>query len=141
MTNETASVDTATANAALLPADHGLSNEELNSRTQTMVGLPLGLRLAIREFGPKQDPKMSEAAVMRNAIAAFIGYELPASKERVSKYDSPEAAKAAQKARQKDRRQTLQATLKRFSSAVENAAEDDEDDADDDETDEVEETN
>lgn len=108
-----------------------LSQEELNSRTQTMVGLPLGLRLAIREFGANQTPKMSEAAVMRNGIAAFVGYELPAAKERVSKYNTPEEAKAAQKERQKERRQKLAATLKRFSVPSVEGVDDDEDDEDD----------
>jgi hypothetical protein len=122
------------ANATETPDISELSQEELNARTQTMVGLPLGLRLAVRAFGASQEPKMSEAAVMRNGIAAYIGYELPQKAERVSKYNTPEEAKAANKARQKERRQKLQATLKRFSvPSAESVDDDDDDDEDDDE--------
>jgi hypothetical protein len=115
-----------------VPVKSELTQEELDARTQTMVGLPLGLRLAIREFGAAQTPKMSEAAVMRNGIASFVGYELPAKIERASKYGSKEEAKAAQKERQKSRRQNLAATLKKFSiPTVEGVDEDDDDDDDD----------
>lgn len=124
------------ANATETPNISELSQEELNSRTQTMVGLPLGLRLAIREFGANQNPKMSEAAVMRNGIASFVGYELPAKAERVTGY-TDEQKKAAQKARQKERRQKLAATLKRFSVPSVEGAEDDDDEDDDDGEDEA----
>lgn len=123
------------ANQTETPDIAELSQEELNARTQTMVGLPLGLRLAIREFGAKQDPKMTEAAVMRNGIASFVGYELPVKAERVGGYKTDEEKKAANKARQKERRQKLAATLKRFSVGTVEGAEDDEDD--DDEEDEA----
>lgn len=112
-----------------------IPEQERNARTQFMVGIPLGLRIALRNYAAEQDPEWSEAKVIRTALAAFVQYDLPKAADRSGGNKlTDEQKKERQRQRNKEARAGVAALLAKYSgdSDVERVAASTGDDDDED---------
>lgn len=105
-----------------------------DQRVQIMFSLPAGLRALAEKMAEDKDTGLG--TVIREAVAAYFEYELPATerRKRASKYASDEERKAAQKEKNKKRNATLNKLLALYKSgALGDIDLDDDEDEDDDE--------
>ena len=80
--------------------------------TVMMFNLPVSLKAAIEAHAEKEG--LTSSALVRQAIAATVGYELPEGMGRAKKYATEDERKAAQKDRDKARRDLIKDLLEKY---------------------------
>lgn len=80
--------------------------------TVMMFNLPVALKAAIETHSEKEG--ITASALVRQAIAAVVGFDLPEGFSRAKKYASEEERVAAQKERDKTRRNLIKDLLERY---------------------------
>lgn len=103
MTTETAPVTQLTEN------DISVS---LNSKVQFTVSIPAGMLIAMDKYARENDT--DRIAFARKTLAEAVGYELPVTAKRSSKFASEDERKAAQAARNTARRSLLKNLLDQY---------------------------
>lgn len=92
--------------------DAAEENETLEGNTSIGFSLPIAMKVEIEKAALAANKAPN--TFVRELVAQSIGYALPASKTaRGSKYDSPEAKKAAQQAAAKEHREKMAELLNR----------------------------
>lgn len=100
----------ATVNARSRNADN--ADEPMEGNTSIGFSLPIAMKVAIEKAA--LSASKAPNTFVRELVANAIGYALPASKtQRGSKYDSPEAKKAAQQKAAKEHRERMAELLNR----------------------------
>jgi len=93
-------------------ADNAAEDETLEGNTSIGFSLPIAMKVEIEKAALAAGKAPN--TFVRELVASQIGYALPASKtQRGSKYDSPEAKKAAQQKAAKEHREKMAELLNR----------------------------
>jgi hypothetical protein len=97
-------------------AEAPTSQLDMNLRTQFMVGIPIGLKLALEDASKERSVAVS--TIVRNALASAVGYQLPAETQRANTSKLSDAEKKArQQAKNKERRDMIKDALAEFRKA------------------------
>lgn len=84
----------------------------LNTKVQFTVSIPAGLKIELDKFAKEHNDDAVNFA--RTTLAAAVGYTLPASARRSTKYASEDERKAAQAIRNKARRDLVNKLLEQY---------------------------
>ncbi len=127
MTNELNEQDELLAEAQVV-ANKG-KPIDLNTRTQFMIGTPIGLKIELEKAA--KEANKSVGRFVLEIVAGSVGYKLPTKAEGTGKAKmTDEQKKAAQKARNAEQRRQIRELLA-ATRAEEGLLDDDEDEEDD----------